>query len=176
MSGVESWCWLGVVDEPPAGTIASARAVDTADGEQLLVAAWSSPRRQVPGAARVDRRVVGAGGPPMAVSLALAPSGVRVLFDDPTVVRATQAVMEQPWPAFVSTLALDAAHIAGAVTGVEADVADLWPDWWSSDPFARLFPARRLRVPAGCFRPVDPPCGPVHQRYGGAPWPVADFA
>lgn len=170
-----SWCWFGAVNDPPEGTFASALAVDAADGEPLPLAAWSSSRRQRPGAARADRRIVGPGGPAMAVSLALAPPGERVAFDDPAVVRALQSVLEQPWPAFVSTLARDQAHLAGAVTGIEADRAEAWPGWWSLDPFARILPTRRLLVPTGFLRRVDPPCGPVHQRYGGAPWPVADF-
>jgi hypothetical protein len=40
------------------------------------------------------------------------------------------------------------------------------------DPFARIFPARLLRVEAGLFGRVPPPGGPTIERYGSAqPWP-----
>jgi hypothetical protein len=39
-------------------------------------------------------------------------------------------------------------------------------------PFARIFPARLLRVEAGLFGRVPPPGGPTIERYGSAqPWP-----
>lgn len=100
---------------------------------------------------------------------------MRVLFDEPAVVGATRALLDGPWPGFFSALTLDAAHIAGAVTGIDAETARRWPAWWSQGPFAPLFPARRLHVPAGLFRAVAPPAGPGHQRYAGMPWPVAGF-
>lgn len=171
----ERWCWFGLVEVPPEGALATADAFDL-DGEPAgLLAAWPAERRKQSGASRVDLRVIDPDGPAMAVSLALAPRGVRVLFDDPSVVAATRAVLARPAPAFVSTLVRDAAHIAGAVTGVEADVAQRWPAWFDTDPFARVFPARRLRVGPGLFRRVSAPIGPVHQRYAGLPWPVAGF-
>ena len=40
------------------------------------------------------------------------------------------------------------------------------------DPFARVFPARLLRVGPGVLGAVRPPCGPTMERYGSAqPWP-----
>lgn len=172
----QRWCWFGFVDVPPVGALASADAYTAEDGEPAgLLAAWPAAQRRQPGASRLDLRVVDADGPPMAVSLAVAPAGLRVLFDDPAVVAATRAVLARPSPAFVSTLVRDAAHIAGAVTGIEADVARRWPAWFDDDPFARIFPARRLRVGPGLFGRVAAPVGPVHQRYGGLPWPVAGF-
>lgn len=171
----ERWCWFGFVDIPPEGALASADTFTT-DGEPAgLLAAWPAEQRKQSGANRLDRRVIDPEGPPMALSLAVAPRGVRVLFDDPAVVAATRAVLARRWPAFVSTLVRDAAHIAGAVTGIEADVAQRWPAWFDTDPFARLFRARRLRVGPGLFRRVTAPVGPVHQRYAGLPWPVAGF-
>jgi hypothetical protein len=107
----------------------------------------------------------------MAVSLALAPRGVRVLFDDPAVVGALRPVLAGPPVAFVSTLILDDVRFGGGVTGI----VEPWPSWWSDDPFARIFPARSLWVDAELFAPVDPPAGPVHQRCSPAPWPVDRF-
>ncbi len=164
----ERWCWLGFVDVPPEGALAAA---DTDEG---TLAAWPAEGRRQSGAVRVAAHVVDPAGPAMAVSWAQAPRGVRVLFDDPAVVAATRAALGRR-AAFVSTMVRDASAIAGAVTGIEADVADRWPGWFSDDPFARVFPARRLRVGPGLFGRVPPPAGPVHQRYGGLPWPVAGF-
>jgi hypothetical protein len=44
------------------------------------------------------------------------------------------------------------------------------------DPFARLFPARILRVDAGLLGTMPPLVGPGTQRYGaGNPWPWDRF-
>lgn len=46
----------------------------------------------------------------------------------------------------------------------------------ADDPFARLFPARRLDVGEGVLGTVPPPAGPTIERYGsGNPWPVDRF-
>lgn len=176
----ERWCWLGFVDEGvggvPEGAHAAAPCFDVGDASTRTLAAWPSDGGRRAGAGRIDRRVVDAAGPAMAVSYALAPRGVRVPFDDPAVVAATRAALRGPPVAFVSTIVRNAAHIGGAVTGIEAHVAEGWPDWWGLDAFARVFPARRLLVGAGLFRRVAPPAGPGHQRVGGLPWPVTGFA
>lgn len=174
----ERWCWLGFVDDADGGVpgaLAAAPCFDVGDGSTRTLAAWPAAGRRRPGAGRIDRRVVDPNGPAMAVSLARPRRGVRVLFDDPAVVAATRAALRGPPAAFVSTVVQDAAHIGGAVTGIEADIAEGWPDWWALDPFARVFPARRLLAAAGLFRRVPPPVGPGHQRYGGLPWPVTGF-
>jgi hypothetical protein len=72
----------------------------------------------------------------------------------------------------VSTLVRDAVHFAGAVSVADgADPGRLADD----DPFARLYPARLLRVGPGLFGRVPPPPGPAIQRYAGKPWPAAGF-
>jgi len=44
------------------------------------------------------------------------------------------------------------------------------------DPFARLFPARILRVEGGVLGRVPLPCEPTIERYGSArPWPWDRF-
>jgi hypothetical protein len=44
------------------------------------------------------------------------------------------------------------------------------------DPFARIFPARILRVEAGLFGRVPAPAGPTIERYGSSqPWPWDRF-
>jgi len=46
----------------------------------------------------------------------------------------------------------------------------------ADDPFARVFPARVLRVAAGVLGRVAPPVGPVIERHGSAnPWPWDRF-
>ncbi len=80
-------------------------------------------------------------------------------------------VLAGPPFAAVSTLVRDAVHFAGAVTvGWNDDLGRL-----GDDPFARLQPARLLRVGPGMFGRVPPPPGPVIQRYAGKPWPVTGF-
>jgi len=171
----DRWCWFGFVDDDPDGVLGAADA-EEADGTPAgRLAAWPADGPRVSRAAKLDPRVVDAGGPPMAVSLALVPRGVKLLFDDPAVVAATRSVLTRPAVAFTSTLVRDSAHIGGAVCGIEAETASRWPGWYDDDPFARVFPARRLRVGAGLFARVAPPVGPVHQRYAGAPWPFPGF-
>lgn len=145
-------------------------ACDLAGDRVGALAVWPREQRRRREAVRVDRRVIDPRGPAMAVSLVLTPRLKRVIFDDPAVVRAVQRVLERPPAAFVSTLSCDPVHFAGAVPGIEQP----WPGSWDNDPFTSIFPARRLRV-AGMFGRTPPPAGPVHQRYGGAPWPADRF-
>ena len=72
----------------------------------------------------------------------------------------------------VTTLLRDASYFEGAITVARgAQVARL-----RDDPFARVFPARILRVEAGVLGRVAAPAGPVIERYGSAdPWPWDRF-
>lgn len=47
------------------------------------------------------------------------------------------------------------------------------PSAFDSDPFARPF--QGTLVDADFFCPVEPPPGPVIERYSGAPWPGGAF-
>src|SRR5918994_2912987 len=82
--------------------------------------------------------------------------------------QARRAVHAAPPQDAVTTLLRDASHFEGALTVARgAGVARL-----GDDPFARIFPARVLRVDAGVLGAVPPPCGPTIERYGSAqPWP-----
>jgi len=137
------------------------------------IATWpSGDEPPVPGALRVDPRVVDRDGAPARVSLVLTPPGLRLLFDDLAVQQARRAVLARaPFDA-VSTLLRDASHFAGAITVARgADEARL-----ETEPFARLFPARIVRVEAGVLGRVMPPVGPSIERYGSArPWPWDRF-
>ena len=66
----------------------------------------------------------------------------------------------------------DTSHFDGAITVARgAGVARL-----VDDPFARVFPARILRVDAGILGAAAPAAGPVIERYGSAnPWPWDRF-
>jgi hypothetical protein len=171
-----SWCWLAFLPEPPSGAaladaLASATATDLGGRPAGLVDAWPRGRKPLRAAVRVDERVIDPAGPPAWVSLVLIPPQVAPLFDDPAVSQALRRVLAGPPLAAVSTLVRDAVHFAGAVTVAHAQ----WPERLADDPFARLYPARVLRVGPGMFGRVTPPAGPAIQRYGGKPWPAAGF-
>src|SRR6516225_3841675 len=72
------------------------------------------------GALVIDVRAVDAAGRPAWMSLALAPAGVRPLFDDPAVSWALRQVLAGPAREVLSTLTLDSASNCGALTAVRA--------------------------------------------------------
>ena len=109
------------------------------------------------------------------MSLVLPPPGVELLFDDPAVQEARRRVLAlaRPFDA-VTTLLRDASHFCGSLT-VARGAADVARLRWE-DPFARVFPARLIDVPAGVLGRVPWPAGPVIERYGSAqPWPAERF-
>ncbi len=171
-----SWCWLALLDDVPTGdeladVLASATITDLSGRPAGLVAAWPHGRKPLRSALRVDERVIDAAGPAAWVSLVLVPPQVAPLFDDPAVSQAMRRVLATPPFAATSTLVRDAVHFAGAVTVAHGE----GPARLADDPFARLYPARILRVGPGVFGRVAPPAGPAIQRYGGKPWPAAGF-
>jgi hypothetical protein len=95
-------------------------------------------------------------------------------FDDPAVQRARRDALAWWLPELgdalvcLTTLALDSVRCAGAITVVRSPVR------FSDDPFARLFPGEL--VECGLFCPVDPPVGPVMERYAGVAWPGGSFS
>lgn len=124
-------------------------------------------------ARRVDARIVDAAGAAATISLVRPPAGVSLPFDDVAVQHARRRVLAGPRFAAVGTLLSDASHFEGAITVARGDeqVAHL-----ADDPFARVFPARILRVAAGVLGTLPPPAGPTIERYGSAnPWPWDRF-
>ncbi len=97
----------------------------------------------------------------------------RLPFDTPEVQQARRDALASWIPrvgaSFVclTTLAVDAVDYGGAIT-VARD-----PAAFASDPFARLFPG--TVVETDLFTEVQPPAGPVIERYAGAPWPGGRF-
>jgi hypothetical protein len=165
-----SWCWLDLVDAAPGSATAHAAVFEDDGSPAGVLAAWRRRARPTRGARRVDDRIVDPAGAGGWISLVLPPPGVRLPFDDLAVQHARRRVLAEPPPRALSTLLTDASHFEGAIT-----VADL--PRLRDDPFARVFPARVLRVDAGLLGRVPPPCGPTIERYGSAePWPWDRFS
>ena len=165
-----TWCWFAEIAAPTAGTLASAEIL-ALDGRVVgALAAWPAGRKPVAHAVRMDARVVSPSGAAAWVSLVLLPRDRSPLFDDPAVSGALRSVLSYPPPDAVSTFVRDSSHFAGAVTVRRDGPAEL-----HADPFARLGPARVLRVGPGLFGHTAPVPGPVIQRYSGKPWPAPGF-
>jgi hypothetical protein len=163
-----SWYWIARLHAPATDADAQAAAHE-ADGRQAgWLAAWRRRAKPVRHTRRVDARVVDRCGAAAWISLVLPPPGVRLPFDDPAVQHARRVVLARPPQDAVSTLLRDASHFEGAITVARGDRVPGLVD----DPFARIFPARILRLGPGLFGAVAPPVGPTIERYGSAqPWP-----
>lgn len=167
-----SRCWLALLESPAADATAQA-AVHCADGSSAgWLAAWRQRAKPVRAARRIDDRIVDPDGAPAWISLVRPLEGVRLAFDDLAVQQARRRVLAEPPQDAVSTLMRDASHFEGAITVARgAGVARL-----ADDPFARIFPARILRVEAGVLGATAGPAGPTIERYGSAnPWPWDRF-
>jgi len=141
--------------------------------EERGLSVWVQRAKPSRGARRLDPRIVDPAGEPALVSLVLPPDGVSLLFDDPAVQEARRRVLAGPSFDAVSTLLRDSSHFEGSVTVARG--GDEQRLRWE-DPFARVFPARLLRVEAGLFGKVAAPAGPTIERYGSAqPWPWDRF-
>ena len=168
-----SRCWLALVDGQAEGADAAARATDSEGRFAGTLAAWRRRAKPVREALRVDERLIDPDGAAAWISLVLAPSGVRLAFDDPAVQQARRIVPLHPYPDGLSTLLRDDSHFEGAITVARSPAER---DRLRDDPFARIFPARLLTVEAGIVGAVAPPTGPTIERYGsGNPWPWDRF-
>jgi len=165
-----TWCWFADLAAPTARTLASAEILDLHGRVVGALAAWPAGRKPVADAVRMDARIVDPSGAAAWVSLVLLPRDRSPLFDDPAVSGALRSVLSYPPPDAVSTFVRDSSHFAGAVTVRRDGPAEL-----HADPFARLGPARVLRVGPGLFGHTAPVPGPVIQRYSGKPWPAPGF-
>jgi hypothetical protein len=165
-----TWCWFAELTEPVAGALASAEVSDMERRVVGVLAAWRAGRKPVADAVRMDARIVDPRGAATWISLVLLPRDRSPLFDDPSVSGALRSVLSYPAPDAVSTFVRDSSHFAGAITARRDGPAGL-----RADPFARLGPARVLRVGPGLFGRTAPVPGPVIQRYSGKPWPAPGF-
>ncbi len=162
--------WLALVAERPEDATASAPVTEGGVPAGWL-AAWDRQGRPARSARRAWARIVDPAGEPAHVSLVLAPEGVRVPVDDLAVQQARRTVLAGRPPDAVSMLLRDASGFEGAITVTRGPAAA------RDDPFARVFPARRLEVGPGLFGRVPAPAGPTIERYGSAnPWPADRFA
>ncbi len=102
---------------------------------------------------------------------AVADSDAALAFDHPEIQQVRRDALAWWIPMLgdnlicLSTLALDEARYAGAITVTRRPLCS------SEDPFARIFPSVRTDL----FCPVAPPPGPVIERYAGVPWPGGSF-
>lgn len=168
-----SWAWFALVGEVPASASLAA-PVTGADGAPAgVLAAWRRQGRPLRTARRIDDRILDPEGEAVEVSLVLPPPGVSLAFDDLAVQQARRVVLAgRPFDA-VSTLLTDASHFEGSVLVARGgDAAARLRD----DPFARIFPALRLRVGPALLGTMPAPAGPTIERYGSAqPWPWDRF-
>jgi hypothetical protein len=165
-------CWLALIAERAPGATVQAEVHDAAGEPAGWLAAWRQRAKPVRDARRIDERIIDPAGTPAWISLVLPPSGALLAFDDLAVQHARRRVLAEPPQDAVSTLMRDASHFEGAITVARgAGVPRL-----ADDPFARIFPARILRVGAGVLGAVAAPAGPTIERYGSAnPWPWDRF-
>lgn len=152
------------MDRPPEGA-----AYLSFDGEQLYLGKGAG--RCVMIDARCLRGVGIRGA--HAHVCAVADSDAALAFDHPEIQQVRRDALAWWIPMLgenlicLSTLALDEARYAGAITVTHRPLRN------SEDPFARIFPATSVRTDLFC--PVAPPPGPVIERYAGVPWPGGSF-
>jgi hypothetical protein len=167
--------WVALMDAPAENADAQASLRDHEGTSVGWLAAWLRQSKPVKEARRVDPRIIDPAGPEAWLSLVWPARDALVAFDDLAVQHARRRVLADGRPpAAVTTVLIDDSHFAGAVTvrrGSDA-VARL-----RDDPFARVAPARVLRVDAGIVGEMLLPVGPVIERHGSAqPWPWDRFA
>lgn len=172
MSSAGTYLWFAATDgDVPRGAVAHARATPLDRGSPVHLAAWPEPARpKGVRVAKIAAEFVDPAGDPATVLLVIVPRGVRVPFDDQSVIGARRASLDYwPWRA-LSTLVRGDSVFAGAVSAIGAG------EPVPGDPFARIAPVRLLSVPAGFVGEMPMPAGPVLERYGSAkPWPVERF-
>lgn len=177
MSDEQAWVALRL--RPGGDLCAPAREGDWDAGH---LCAWLSRRPPapgggfrppVPGALRVDRRLLDPDGPACRVSLVLLPRDRRPIADDPAAVAVRRDVLRDGRLA-VSVLVDDPVHLAGGLSVARTDRPEELLAL-RDDPFTRLGPPRTLEVGPGVFGPVPAPPGPVLERYAGAPGPASSW-
>jgi hypothetical protein len=179
----EPVAWLGLLDSRPDDAAHAAPVTERGEAAGWLVAwrrvpgagsaVWRRPARD---AVRCPASIVGEGEGPWEVSLSMPVRRERPLHDDPAVVAAARAAARDGGRlALTAALVADEVRWAGGISAVDVSTAEAWPGWASLDPWARLCPARRLRVGVGVLRAAPLPPSPGTQRRRGAPWPSGTF-
>lgn len=169
--------WLALLDDDDGdagGAVALAPVRDGVGGPAGLLALWEGTHRPHPQALQVDPRVRDRDGPACVLSLAMALPQARPIADDPAVVQARRMVLRDGRACAVSLLTADPVSVAGALTVARADRPEQ-VEALRDDPFAAMWGAMRLELPAGVLGGAVHPTGPVLERYGGRPWPYDRF-
>lgn len=162
--------WLALVQMVPEGVVAQAEVTGSDGARAGFLVVWEATDAPMAEAAKVDPALADPHGNAADVSLVLVPFDLRIPFDDPAVSEAMRRTLARPPPSAFSTLVRGDARFAGSITarrgdGLSVAIAD--------DPFAVVFPARRLRVGPGLVGTTPEPAGPGIQRNGSAnPWPA----
>ena len=166
-----SRAWVALLDAPAPDADAQA-PLEELDGRPAgWLVAWLRRSKPVRTARRADPRLIDRDGAPALLSIVWPDRDRGLLaFDDLAVQHARRAVLAAASPPdAVSTLLVDDSHFAGSITVRRGGDAD-------DDPFARVEPARALRVGAGVVGAFPLPIGPVIERHGSAqPWPWERF-
>ena len=159
--------WLALLPRPGGDLCAPVTEHGAGAGH---LCGWRSGPQPVPGALRLDGRLLTPSGPACRVSLVLLPAHARPIADDPAALAARRAVLRDGRVA-VSLLVGDPVHLAGAVTIARADRPEELHAL-RDDPFGRFGQPRILDVGPGLFDTAPATPGPVIERYAGAPWPL----
>ncbi len=168
-----SRAWLARLDTAPEGADAVGE-LRTPDGAPAgVLAVWVRDERPVPGARRVDERVIDPDGEAGWLSLSILPEGIWPLFDDPGVQHARRRVLAELPADLVSTLLADDSHYTGALTLRRGEDA---PRLLRDEPFTQLGGSELLQLGPGLLGRVPAPTGPTIERHGSAqPWPWDHF-
>jgi len=138
------------------------------DGAGLSTAVGSQGRRF-----RADPGCLRGGVRAYAHVCALPDEGARLPFDLPEIQQVRRDALAWWIPMLgdslicLTTLAVDSVHYAGAITVARTH------ELFDEDPFARIYPG--TVVETDLFSAVDPPVGPVVERYRGVAWPGGSF-
>ena len=165
------WHWLALVAERPTDALAAASAYD-ADGRPAgVLAAWPADRGRPAGGLGIDVRAVDPQGEAAWISLALAPPGLQLLFDDPAVCWALRQVLAGPARLAVSTLTLDLPLLAGRSRPRVNRLRSLWRTI-RSPGCSRLACCASSRASSAACHGRS---GQASKRYAGSPWPWDRF-
>ena len=165
-------CWLAVVDTRPDGAWAAAQAFHEDGRAYGWLSVWQRPDRPTRDALAADPRAFDPTGPPGWASLLLIRAEVRVIFDDPVVQRARQALLENNPFTAVTTLSRDASTFGGSLVAVHDPAS---PAAVADDPFRVVATPTVVHVEPGLVGTSPALPAPVIERYGGQPWPADRF-
>jgi hypothetical protein len=165
-------CWFAAVDRRPDDAWATAEAFHV-DGVAFgWLAVWQGRDKPIRDAVLADPRAFDRAGAAAWASLLMISAHVRVLFDDPAVQRARQALLAYNPYIAVTTLARDASSFGGSLVA-RRDPAS--PATVVDDPFRVVANPLVIHIGPGLIGTSSALPGPVIERFGGRPWPIDRF-